>query len=246
MADIRAIERKLKSALASLQRPLTTMALERMHELPRFLPRLLEKMKVLVYGAAREAWLAGVQHAQRNELQSRFQESDIPLQWWEWYAATTDSALHRYTERTRRDIERVVWQATAEGWSHDRLTDAIRDVVQDLLTWKAERIARTETMRLWNMGHTFELSRFSEVVGFEYSVVLDPRTSHICYPLAGLKVRKSQLQYIPPLHPHCRTILLPIFVGEEPAEWGDISLVVPAKGFAVLPVALLQGAIGNS
>jgi SPP1 gp7 family putative phage head morphogenesis protein len=243
IADIRSIEKRLKSALASLQRPLTDIALERAHELPRFLPRILEKMKVLVYGAAREAWQAGVRQAQREVQRARFQEGDIPAQWWEWYTTTTDAALHRYTEQTRRDIERVVWQATTEGWSHDRLTEAIRDVVQDLLTWKAERIARTETMRLWNMGHTLELNRFDEVVGFEYSVVLDPRTSHICYPIAGLKVRKSQLQHIPPLHPHCRTILLPIFVGEEPPEWGDISRVVPAKGFAVLPVALLQGAL---
>jgi len=253
LGEIQTVEKRLKRALASLQRPLLRffasaqndmVALDRdLHRLARFMPSLLAKMRLILYGAAREAWELGRRHAEERRSRHRFQVSDIPEAWWEWYTATTDAALVRYTTETRREIERLVWQATTEGWSNDRLTDAIRDVVQDLLTWKAERIARTEIMRLWNMGHTFELAQFEEVVGFEYSVVLDPRTSPICRPLAGLKVRRSDLHVIPPLHPHCRTILLPIFAGEAPPEWGDGRSVSPAKGFGILPPSILQQAL---
>lgn len=243
---IRQIEREMKRALADLQRPLLRRALEQ-HDLRRSLILLVERMRLAVIGSVRKAWVAGVQQARREiHATFSFQDEDIPRQWWEWYTATTDAALHRYAEQTRRDIEQVVWRGTVEGWDNERLADAIKDIVQDLLTWKAERIARTETMRLWNMGRTFELAKYSEVIGFEYSVVLDPRTSHICRPLAGLKVRKEQLQYIPPLHPHCRTILLPIFAGEQPDEWGNPASAQPAKGFGVLPPMLLQGALSLS
>lgn len=244
--SIRQIERELKRALAEIQRPLLKRITEG-YDLRRQSFLLAQQMQLAVYGSVRKAWAAGVSQARREAHASLFfQDEEIPARWWEWYTATTDAALHRYAEQTRRDIEQVVWRSTVEGWDNERLTDAIKDIVQDLLTWKAERIARTETMRLWNMGRTFELAQYEEIIGFEYSVVLDPRTSHICRPLAGLKVRKDQLQSLPPLHPHCRTILLPIFVGEQPNEWDDPAQARPAKGFDVLPASLLQGVISPS
>lgn len=180
-----------------------------------------------------KAYRLGAQYAWR-ERQARFAEDediDIPPEWLDWYRRTVEQALYRYSERVRKKMEQIIVRANLEGWSHSDMTEAIQQELTRALTWQAERIARTETMRLWNLGHLHQMRQFEDVVGYEYSVVLDPRTSHICYPLAGKRVRKDELQYVPPLHPNCRTILLPVFVEEESAGWEDSSDIRPAKGF---------------
>lgn len=178
---------------------------------------------------ARSAYRAGAEQA-LSYRQAMFAEPDIPQEWLEWYERTAEETLWRYTERSRRRITEIIAQATLEGQSHDEMAKSIKDAVTGLLTWQAERIARTESMRLWNLGHLHQMQQFEEIVGYEYSVVLDPRTSHICRPLTGKKVRKEELQYVPPLHPHCRTTLLPVFAGED-VRWEGPEEIRPAKGF---------------
>jgi hypothetical protein len=73
-------------------------------------------------------------------------------------------------------------------------------------------------MRFYNLAHYSVYRTFATIVAYEYSVVLDDRTSHICRPLAGKRIAAHQLRHLPPFHPHCRTVLLPIFEGEQAEE----------------------------
>lgn len=77
------------------------------------------------------------------------------------------------------------------------------------------------------------------IIGYEHSSILDNVTTDICEERHGrfFRVDDPELMH-PPLHHNCRSVLIPVFAGEEP--WGggkwrtsqDEPLPPPAEGFA--------------
>ncbi len=251
LAILRAFRIAYRAFLQDLERALThrlgVAALE--SRLPRALLRLRQSLYRSLLAMSPEVMRAGVLAAQ-SALMPRFADAGIPdvpatpPDWYEWYEATCAEALNRYLQSEREDIMKLVRQAVDEGWTMDRLAAEIKDEIWLAHYWKAERVARTEVMRLFNLGHVGRLYNEPLVVGYQYAVVLDARTSLICRELAGRWVRKELLVRVPPFHPHCRTLLLPVFVGEEQSLGGDTQ-VSPleqqqrAKQFGVIPRQVL-------
>jgi SPP1 gp7 family putative phage head morphogenesis protein len=214
--------------------------------------RLRQELVDLLMEAAMTAWALGWRFADRQVqadlARHRFDDQDTSLPkppaaaappdaWLEAYRATVDAAMRRYTDGIRRDVSDLVTRGAVEGWTQAEISRKIEKLVTGLTTWQAERIARTESMRLWNLGSFGRMSAVPEVVGYEYSVVLDSRTSHICRPLAGLKVRKEDLLHLPPLHPHCRTVCSAVysFDGVTDQEFGNPNAPAGVPGFGAVP-----------
>lgn len=82
----------------------------------------------------------------------------------------------------------------------------------------AERLIRTETNHFHNEG---ELEAYKQM-GFEYFqflATLDNRTSEICQEMDGKKFKVSEGipgDNVPPLHPNCRSTIVPYFKEYEP------------------------------
>lgn len=101
---------------------------------------------------------------------------------------------------------------------------------------RIENIVRTNTSGALNMGRTnlFNRDEYKGFIqAFEYSAILDDRTTDICESLNG-RVRKDWGSYTPPNHFQCRSILVPVTVLDE---WGGKesnipSSVKPHEGFA--------------
>jgi len=72
-----------------------------------------------------------------------------------------------------------------------------------------ERFARTKHTELLNNGRKSFFASTGVVVGYQYSAVLDDRTSEICSGLHGKKFLADDAP-TPPLHFNCRSILIPI------------------------------------
>lgn len=238
-------ERALKRLIASAVRlmlPARRVAQESVSRTRLRVAALQSRLREILLDAAASSYRDGRQAAERLITSISDFSGDgapaIPTEWLRWYEQTTDAALHRYGTRVRREIEELTVQAAGDGWTIPRLTEEIERVTSGLATFQAERIARTETMRLWNLG---SFGRMEEeppdvLIGYEYSVVLDDRCSHVCKPLDGLRVRREELRYVPPLHPHCRTILNPVFAHEAvETRWGDPFRPQPVPGFGAIP-----------
>lgn len=113
--------------------------------------------------------------------------------------------------------------AVIAGASAEDLAKELRDATQDsMMHWQALRIARTELMKFYNIQQINSYWRdFAEapaelmalLAGFRYSVVRDERTSDYCKPLADvyISIRDWRRALVPPFHPNCRTILVPVF-----------------------------------
>lgn len=88
----------------------------------------------------------------------------------------------------------------------------------DTNQYYAERLIRTETNHFHNEG---ELEAYKQM-GFEYFqflATLDNRTSEICAEMDGKKFKVSEGipgDNVPPLHPNCRSTIVPYFKEYEP------------------------------
>jgi len=146
-----------------------------------------------------------------------------------WYRAEAERHLSRYAAREREVIRRVVQRAYLRGGDAREVAREVSRRILSVAGWQAERIARTELMRFYNLAHygVYQSLPRGVVAGYEYSVVLDDRTSHICRPLVGKRVAAHQLRHLPPFHPHCRTVVIPIFAAEQAEE--SVEYVDPAE-----------------
>ena len=93
--------------------------------------------------------------------------------------------------------------------------------------YRLEAIARTNLNQVLNMGRRqfFESPEAGGfVIGYQYSAILDPRTTDICewldgktYPITSEKIELLT----PPVHWNCRSVLVPITADEIVEEWDD-------------------------
>ncbi len=77
-----------------------------------------------------------------------------------------------------------------------------------------ERFARTKHTEVLNKGRLEFFKESGVISGYQYSAILDDRTSEICRGLHGKKF-KSGDEPVPPMHFNCRSILIPITKYEE-------------------------------
>lgn len=99
-----------------------------------------------------------------------------------------------------RPISSVIDLVTTDG-----LTDSFTAV---------ERYARTKLTEVMNKGRLEYFNSTGVVGGYQYSAILDDRTSGICAELHG-KIFKAGQEPVPPLHFNCRSVLVPLTVYEE-------------------------------
>jgi SPP1 gp7 family putative phage head morphogenesis protein len=93
--------------------------------------------------------------------------------------------------------------------------------------YRLEALARTNLNQVFNMGRRqfFESPEVSGyIIGYQYSAILDPRTTEICKWLDGktYPITSEKLELLtPPVHWNCRSILVPITIDEGVEEWDD-------------------------
>lgn len=77
-----------------------------------------------------------------------------------------------------------------------------------------ERYSRTKFTEVMNRARIDQFEESRVVDGYQYSAILDDRTTEICRSLHGKKFKKGT-EPIPPLHFGCRSVLIPITIFEE-------------------------------
>lgn len=90
---------------------------------------------------------------------------------------------------------------------------------------RLETIVRTNLSEAYNQGrlagiHDPEMAPF--IVGVRYSAILDERTTEICSYLHGMVFKPEEPdidRLAPPNHFNCRSVILPVIIGEEPGAF---------------------------
>lgn len=88
---------------------------------------------------------------------------------------------------------------------------------------RLETIIGTEIIWAYNRGRLAIGQQAGEyVIGFQFSAIIDSRTTKICQKANGLILRKeapTTIKLTPPLHPGCRSLLTYVTTDELPVAW---------------------------
>ena len=94
-----------------------------------------------------------------------------------------------------------------------------------LQAYRLENMIRTPIIEAYNQGRLAIGDAADDyVIGYEYSALLDTRTTEICLANDGLLIRKDDPRLIkltPPVHYQCRSLLVYVTIDDTPVEWSD-------------------------
>lgn len=172
---------------------------------------LFAELELLAGGAAATEWYSVVPRE--------------ALDWIDGYVPQLAGVLETDVLKRVRD---VVAGAMLEGKTTEGTMAALKAAhvqVDAFARHRVEAIARTESVRAYNLGHLIALKGTEGVAGVEFTAILDDRTSNACQAREGLRLRIDDPRLAsntPPLHPNCRSALIPILDLEVPEGWkGD-------------------------
>lgn len=150
---------------------------------------------------------------------------------WDVINPNVEKWLKDYSPKYAGEIERESYDALKrtllEGWdageSIPDLTKRVRETFDGWEKWRAERLARTESIRGSGQGalETYRASGVVDRVG--WMATPTERTCEICNGLDGKVVEIGDAFFdddygdgtSPPAHPNCRCAVYPVLEGEE-------------------------------
>ncbi|MBR2587012.1 minor capsid protein [Candidatus Saccharibacteria bacterium] len=125
------------------------------------------------------------------------------------------------TDKLADSLKDILVRAVATGQGQEK---TVREVMERFSVGfnNANRLVRTETNYFENKA---ELESYEElgIKKFRFVATLDERTSDICRAMDGkeFSVKEAdQGENAPPLHPYCRSTIVPVVEGWEPQERG--------------------------
>jgi len=140
----------------------------------------------------------------------------IPTASLERYSAKHIPNIKRLGEAGRILINHEVVQAVRNGWDPDQLQAVLRKQESTWHNGRCYNVVRTESSHLFNGGRAMNQAQDPLVIGYEYLVTLDDRTTEVCEAFEGVKVRADQVRDVPPFHYQCRTVMVPLYPWDEP------------------------------
>ncbi|MEZ0537870.1 minor capsid protein [Caldicellulosiruptoraceae bacterium PP1] len=134
-----------------------------------------------------------------------------------WSGENYSQRIWDNRDKLVQELQTNLMQAFIRGDSIEQTTKMLQERMNVSYS-KAVRIVRTETSYIANQA-TFDSYQASGIVKkYEYLATLDDRTSEICRSMDGKVFKLTEAMVginFPPLHPHCRSTVVPYFDDEE-------------------------------
>lgn len=146
----------------------------------------------------------------------------IPTDAVKWIEGYTPKLAGVLEKDILEKVRGVVRESLFTGSTLKQRMEALREAdpkIRAMGKHRVEAIARTEVTRADNMGRLIDMKSNPDVLGVEFSAVLDDRTTDMCRERHGLVMRMDdpRLPYnTPPIHVRCRSLLLAATVYEHP------------------------------
>ncbi len=118
----------------------------------------------------------------------------------------------QYSVEKQARVEMV--SAMKDGRPLSSVIEVLSDEGKKSSNVSMQRYARTKFTETMNRARVDTFTRSGVVDGYQYSAIMDGRTTTICAGLHGKKFRAGT-EPIPPLHFNCRSTLIPITIFEE-------------------------------
>lgn len=176
--------------------------------------KYLKKLQQVLIKNFRQSYLDQKSMARRELLKQNFAQPLPSDKFLDFLEAETFQYIgdweYQITKRTR--IELI--QAIKDGRPLSSVLTNLDEDVHNLSDVSIERYSRTKLTEVMNRARVEEFEQTGIVAGYQYSAILDDRTSDICNGLHG-KIFKAGTEPVPPMHFNCRSLLVPITIFEE-------------------------------
>lgn len=155
------------------------------------------------------------------ETPKKFASPLLPDEFVDTIDAEAFKVVGDYSIRISQKTKNIVVQAIKDGYSTGETIDMLRSMYQDETDTWLNTVIRTKTTEIYNEARKqyWENDEYaSQVVeAYQWSAILDDRTSDICRYLDGKIYEVGELadSLKPPAHFNCRSVLVPITKFEE-------------------------------
>ena len=149
-------------------------------------------------------------------------ESVIPQVAIDWLGNYTPTLAGNLSNSVLEGVREVMRNSLQTGSTLQERMKALRESAPEfsrMTDARIESIARTEITRADTLGRLSSMKSNDDVIGVEFSAVMDDRTTEICQSRHGLVMRLDDPRLpenTPPCHIRCRSLLLPCTVYEYP------------------------------
>jgi len=133
-----------------------------------------------------------------------------------WSGSNYSSDIWKNKELLTTNINQILTRGIIQGHSRKQMGAQLSERTGVEL-WKCDRLMRTEGAHIteWATGESYDAIGLE---WYEYSAILDGRTSKLCSGLDNklfkVKDRVVGVNY-PPVHPNCRSTTIPAFKGQK-------------------------------
>ena len=129
----------------------------------------------------------------------------------EWSGARFSNTLWKNKEQLMFNLKRIITQGLIRGDGIEEMTKALQKEM-NAGKYASERVIRTETAYVMNQS-TLRAYKKSGFKQYEFTAHIDERTSDRCKKKDGRVYRIEEARVgvnVPPLHPNCRSAILPV------------------------------------
>ena len=172
------------------------------------------ELNLLLKRALRDGFKEGKVTGQRELLKGVFRTPLPDDKFLEFLDNETFQYIGDWSYNVTKKTRGALLEAIRDGKPLSSVVDLLDTEGQADAMVSIERFARTKFTDVMNRGRLAAFNESGVVSAFQYSAILDDRTSEICEGLHG-KIFKAGTEPIPPMHFNCRSLLIPITKYED-------------------------------
>lgn len=176
--------------------------------------KYLKELKTILKSSFMGIYKDGQTQAQSEILKSNFRQPTTSEEFLQLLEDENYSYIGDWEYNVTKSVKNEIIKAIKDGKPLSSVIDILDDEGKNLSEVSLERYARTKHTEVMNRGRLEFFGSTGVVDAYQYSAILDDRTSDICRGLHG-KIFKAGTEPVPPLHFNCRSVLIPITKYEE-------------------------------
>ena len=156
-----------------------------------------------------------------EEKDKKFAIELLPEEFIELIDQEAFDMVGKYAFNTTEKVKQMVRQGIKDGYSQSEIVKLIRDEIQNDTEIWMNTVVRTKSTEIFNEARKkyYETDEQAKqvVTGYQWSAILDDRTSEICKYLDGKIFPIGELsdRVKPPAHFNCRSVLVPMTKFED-------------------------------
>lgn len=174
----------------------------------------LRQLQLLFKKNFREHYMDQKNIARGEVFKQTFKEITASDKFLQFLETETFQYVGDWEYNITKGARQALIEAIKDGRPLSSVIDFIQTDTKEMARQSVERYARTKFTEVMNRARIEQFDESGVVAGYQYSAIMDGRTSDICAGLHGKKF-KSGNEPIPPLHFNCRSTLIPITIFED-------------------------------